>query len=135
MRIVHWSLPLSSLRLLCIQELLLRSWRRPINRRSPLELSDPLSDEGDEGWRARRPRSQSSSFAFTRSTSLTSTSGASSMRLSAVRNRRGKQELNGPRSIPCAASLSFRKVKPLEKGFTPAPYGPNRKPKSKILSG
>ena len=63
----------------------------------------------------------SSNFAFTRSTSLTSTSGANSMRLSAVRKRPGKQELNGPRSIPCTASLSFRKVRPLEKGLSFAP--------------
>src|SRR5882724_13642798 len=97
--------PLTNLSLLCIQELLLRSCRRPINNRLPLDLGDAVSIN----------------FVFTRSTSCTSTSGANSMRLSAVRNRGGKQEHNGPRSIPWTAFLSFRRDKPLEKGLSLAP--------------
>src|SRR5438067_127673 len=99
MRIVHrgfcdW--PLTNLSLLCIQELLLRSCRRPISRSSPPEGGTPNAE---------------TNFVFTRATSCTNTSGAKSMRLSEVRRRSGKQGLSGPRSIPCGACLSFRKVR------------------------
>src|SRR5256885_17096362 len=100
MRIVHRGLtdwPLTNLSLLCIQELLLRSCRRPIKRRSaPPEGGTPNAEMN---------------FVFTRATSCTNTSGANSMRLSEVRRRAGRQGLSGPRSIPWGACLSFRKVR------------------------
>ena len=109
----------SNLRALCSHELLLRRCRRPISSRFPFKSCG----------------TPSMNFSFTRSTSLTKTSGANSMHLSAVRRRFGKHGIIGPRSIPCTASLSFRNVRPLEKGLRPPPYGPNRKPRSRILSG
>ena len=48
------------------------------------------------------------------------TSGATHAAVDGTK-REGKQELSGPRSIPCTAALSFLKVRPLEKGLSPAP--------------
>src|SRR5258707_15096615 len=89
--------PLTNLSLLCIQELLLRSCRRPIKRRSaPPEGGTPNAE---------------TNFVFTRAISCTNTSGAKSMSLSAVRRRADRQGLSGPRSIPWGACFSFRKVR------------------------
>src|SRR5258708_11590758 len=97
MRVVHRVLHLTNLSVLCIQELLLRSCRRPIKRRlAPPEGGTPNAE---------------TNFVFTRATSLASTSGANSTRLSEVRRRAGRQGLSGPRSIPWGASLSFRRVR------------------------
>ena len=85
-------LPFTNRGALCIHELLLRTWRRPISRRSAEALSESLV----EALAIATPS--------TRTSSSIRNAGAHSMAPLVVSSRRSSEGASGPRSSPCGAA-------------------------------
>ena len=113
---VQRSLPLTSAGRLCIQELLERSWRRPIRTIWPLTGAP--------------------SSASRRGTSATISGGASSIFPEGVRRTLGEPRAHRARRRSRAGSASsFASVSPSGSAPNPSPNGPTRSMKSSRRSG
>ena len=109
---VQRGVPFTRRWLLCIHELLLRSWRRPISsERRPARLA-PLE-------RARAGAARSARYARGRELDAL---------VARCRARSGRRGSSGPRSTPCGARLSVASVRPSDGERRPC--GPMRRPRS-----